>query len=144
MSEYLNMYIEYPFSYQPDDVVQTGAAVEGRPGVPTDPVTVSISEYSYKFNVILPAVTRNVCDVSVDILYNGEVEIEGRVNAGVVTSTWVPISFNRRARRVTPPGHFTINFTLPGPCDTNFAKAKLNSDGVVEGVVLKDGIFKAH
>lgn len=83
-------------------------------------------------------------DVSVDILFNGEVEVEGRVNAGVVTSTSAPISFNRRARRVTPPGHFTINFTLPGPCDTNFAKAKLNSDGVIEGVVLKDGIFKAH
>lgn len=82
--------------------------------------------------------------MSVDILFNGEVEVEGRVNAGVVTSTWAPVSFNRRARRVTPPGHFTITFTLPGPCDTNFATAKLNSDGVIEGVVLKDGIFKAH
>lgn len=48
------------YTYKADDVVQTGAAREGRAGVPNDPVTITVTELSYKFKIVLPAVARSL------------------------------------------------------------------------------------
>ncbi|XP_055835943.1 alpha-crystallin domain-containing protein 22.3-like [Solanum dulcamara] len=129
------MCIEY--TYKADDVVQTGAAREGRAGVPNDPVTITVTEVAYKFKVVLPAVARSLSNLSYDIHPYGDVEIEGIVRSGEITSSVEPIICNRRTRRIFPQGHFTISFTLPGPADPNFARVNLNSNGVLEGSVLK-------
>lgn len=76
-------------------------------------------------------------EVSYDIHPYGDVEIEGIVRSGEIRSSAAPIVCNRRTRRIVPQGHFSISFTLPGPADPDFIRVRVNSNGVLEGSVLK-------
>uniref|UniRef100_A0A3Q7GB91 Uncharacterized protein n=1 Tax=Solanum lycopersicum TaxID=4081 RepID=A0A3Q7GB91_SOLLC len=65
-------------------------------------------------------------NLSVDVLPNGNVNLEGIVRASITA----PTISNRRTRRIFPLGrHFTINFTLPGTADPTIVRAKLDSKG---------------
>ncbi|WMV27860.1 hypothetical protein MTR67_021245 [Solanum verrucosum] len=132
----LNMIIAYPFTFNAH-VIRTGAAREGREGDSNDTVTITITAISYKFEVVLPAVARNLGNLSVVVLPNGNVKVEGIVRAGERTSSTAPTVCNRRTRRIFPLGHFTINFTLPGPADPTIVRAKLDSNGVLKGTAFK-------
>ncbi|XP_055833532.1 alpha-crystallin domain-containing protein 22.3-like [Solanum dulcamara] len=138
------MCIKYPFTCNAEHVVRTGAAREGRAGDPNDTVTITTTAISYKFKVVLPVVSRSLGNLSVDVLPNGNVEVEGIVRAGEITSSAVPTVCNRRTRRIFPQGHFTINFTLPGPADPTFVRAKLSSNGVLKGTAFKCRIARSH
>ncbi|KAJ8538216.1 hypothetical protein K7X08_014756 [Anisodus acutangulus] len=150
ITEYLNMRIKrsarcrYPYSDVPENVVQTGAAQEGRAGFPNDPVTLTVTEIFYQYKVVLPDVARNLYNLSVGVQYNGQFEVEGIVSSGEITSTEVPVMLNRKTRRIFPPGHFTINFYLPGPADPESVTAMLHLNGVLEGTVLKPGVVETH
>ncbi|KAJ8538217.1 hypothetical protein K7X08_014757 [Anisodus acutangulus] len=71
----------------------------------------------FAYKIVLPDVARNLRDLSVDVQYNGQVEVEGIVSSGEITGTSAPVMLNRRTRRIFPPGHFTINFYLPGSAE---------------------------
>ncbi|MCD7449490.1 hypothetical protein HAX54_052646 [Datura stramonium] len=143
-TDYLNMCVEYPYTYKEEHVVQTGAAQEGRARVPIDPVTVTITEVSYKFKIGNLSRELWLSDISVDVLPTGDVEVEGIVRAGEIRIRVAPMVCNRGAQWIFPQGHFNINFTLPGPADPKFVLAKLDSDGVLEGAVLKCWIARYH
>ncbi|XP_060200001.1 alpha-crystallin domain-containing protein 22.3-like [Lycium barbarum] len=128
---------KYPYECEPEDVVQTGAAQEGRAEFPNEPVTLFVTKDSYKYKVVLPDVLRNLCKLLVDVQYNGEFKVGGMVSAGEITSTVAPITLIRNTRRIFPPGHFTISFTLPIPADPESLTAWLLSDGVLEVCCLE-------
>ncbi|KAK4351764.1 hypothetical protein RND71_027282 [Anisodus tanguticus] len=83
-------------------------------------------------------------NLSVGVQYNGQFEVEGIVGSGEITSTEAPVMLNRNTRRIFPPGHFTINFSLPGPADPGSVTAMLHLNGVLEGTVLKPGVAETH
>ncbi|KAM3250225.1 alpha-crystallin domain-containing protein 22.3-like [Capsicum chacoense] len=135
---------KYPSTYKAKHVVQTGEAQEGRAGVPSDPVTITITAIYYKFKVALPAVARSLDDLSVDVLPNGDVKVEGIVRAAEMTSSVGPTVCNKGTRRIFPQGHFTIRSTLLGPAEPMFVRTKLNSNGVLEGAIFKHRISRSH
>ncbi|XP_060200003.1 alpha-crystallin domain-containing protein 22.3-like isoform X1 [Lycium barbarum] len=133
---------KYPYEYEPD-VVQTGAAQEGRAGFPNEPVTLFVTKDSYKYKVVLPVVPRNLYKLSVEVEYNGKFEVEGMVCDDEITSSVVPITLNRNTQRMFPPRHFTIGFYLPGPANPESLTTRLLSDGVLEGELRKPGVAEA-
>ncbi|KAM7257527.1 hypothetical protein ACFE04_013268 [Oxalis oulophora] len=40
--------------------------------------------------------------------------------------------------RLCPPGEFTLSFSLPGPVDPRLFSPNFRSDGILEGIVIKD------
>ncbi|KAH0759434.1 hypothetical protein KY290_022927 [Solanum tuberosum] len=122
-TENLNMIIAYPFTFNAH-VIRTGAAREGREGDSNDTRNDQVDS----------CIAGNL---SVVVLPNGNVKVEGIVRAGERTSGTEPTVYNRRTRRIFPLGHFTINFTLPGPADPTIVRAKLDSNGVLKGTAFK-------
>lgn len=47
-------------------------------------------------------------------------------------------------QQLTPPGPFTLSFSLPGPVDPRLFSPKFRDDGILEAVVVKLGALQDH
>lgn len=70
------------------------------------------------------------------------IEYEGKVNLeGVITDSRIldrsPSAYEMKVQQLCPPGPFTVSFNLPGPVDPRLFAPNFRSDGILEGVVMK-------
>lgn len=73
------------------------------------------------------------CEVECD----GKVMIKGTTTTGgdrIVRPNGV---FLMQTQYLCPPGPFTVSFSLPGPVEPNQFTGTFGSDGILEGIVMK-------
>lgn len=75
--------------------------------------------------------------------FSCEIEPNGKVHLEGFTSGGNPIKkrsrvFQMKVQQVCPPGPFTLSFSLPGPVDPRLFAPNFGSDGIFEGVILKE------
>ncbi|AEE33156.1 Alpha-crystallin domain-containing protein 22.3 [Arabidopsis thaliana] len=118
-------------------VALTGSAAMGKIGLTIGLVDIAESEDSYYFRVALPGVSRDEKEFSCEIEPDGKIMIKGATTTGEQTVCKHNQIFKMLTQNLCPPGHFTINFQLPGPVSNEEFNGNFGSDGVLEGVVKK-------
>lgn len=76
-------------------------------------------------------------DFTCDIDPDGKVTIKGVTTTGEKTVCKQNQVFKMLTQNLSPPGHFSISFKLPGPVNTEDFTGKFGSDGMLEGLVKK-------
>ncbi|KAL9450528.1 hypothetical protein AB3S75_012292 [Citrus x aurantiifolia] len=100
-------------------------------------VDIAESDDSYAFRVALPGVARDEKDFTCDIDPDGKVTIKGVTTTGEKTVCKQNQVFKMLTQNLSPPGHFSISFKLPGPVNTEDFTGKFGTDGMLEGLVKK-------
>ncbi|XP_050151667.1 increased DNA methylation 3 [Malus sylvestris] len=118
-------------------IVLSGTARKGVVGPPVGLVDIGVSKVAYYFRVALPGVRKDFCQFSCEIESNGKVHLQG------ITSGGNPIRkrsrvFQMKLQQLCPAGPFTLSFSLPGPVDPRLFAPHFGSDGIFEGVIVKD------
>lgn len=124
------------YCHQVSSLVLTGTARRAPLGPPVGVVDIGTSKASYLFRVSLPGVKKDCSQFSCDIESSGRVHIKGVVNGGQ-TITRQSRVFQMKFRQLCAPGPFTLSFCLPGPVDPRLFAPNFRSDGIFEGVVIK-------
>lgn len=75
-------------------------------------------------------------DFCCDIEPDGKIKIKGVTTTGEKTVCKYSQVFKMQTQNLCPPGHFCIEFQLPGPVNSQIFTGHLQ-DGVLEGVVKK-------
>lgn len=84
-------------------------------------------------------------DISIAGEFSCEVENDGKVLIRGVTVTGEKTvcrysqTFEMQSQNLCPPGHFSISFKLPGPVDPQQFSGNFGTDGILEGIVMKEG-----
>lgn len=73
------------------------------------------------------------CEVEGD----GKVTIRGTTTTGEACIVKDQRVFNMMSQFLCPPGPFTVSFRLPGPVEPSQFTGTFGSDGILEGVVMK-------
>ncbi|KAK3232062.1 hypothetical protein Dsin_003943 [Dipteronia sinensis] len=118
-------------------VTLTGTASKGIVGPPVGIVDIGVSEPAYFFRVALPGVRRDYCQFSCEIESDGKVHIQGSISGGKTIRKRSRV-FQMKFQQLCPAGLFTVSFSLPGPVDPRLFSPNFRSDGIFEGVVIKD------
>lgn len=118
-------------------VALTGVAALGKVGTGIGAVDIAESDDSYTFRVALPGVARDEKDFTCDINPDGMVTIKGVTTTGEKTVCKQNQVFQMITQNLSPPGHFSISFKLPGPVNTEDFSGKFGTDGMLEGLVKK-------
>ncbi|KAL9450530.1 hypothetical protein AB3S75_012292 [Citrus x aurantiifolia] len=118
-------------------VALTGVAALGKVGTGIGAVDIAESDDSYAFRVALPGVARDEKDFTCDIDPDGKVTIKGVTTTGEKTVCKQNQVFKMLTQNLSPPGHFSISFKLPGPVNTEDFTGKFGTDGMLEGLVKK-------
>ncbi|KAI9200327.1 hypothetical protein LWI28_006078 [Acer negundo] len=118
-------------------ITLTGTANKGIVGPPVGIVDIGVSEPAYFFRVALPGVRRDYCQFSCEIESDGKVHIQGSTSGGKTIRKRSRV-FQMKFQQLCPAGPFTVSFRLPGPVDPRLFSPNFRSDGIFEGVVIKD------
>ncbi|GAB4828468.1 hypothetical protein Ancab_035465 [Ancistrocladus abbreviatus] len=121
-------------------VALTGTAREGTYGPPVGHVDIGVSERAYLFRVALPGVRKDRCELSCEIERDGKVHIQGVIRGGELARRNPDSVYQMSVVQLSPPGPFTISFKLPGPVDPRLFSPTFRSDGILEGVVMKQRV----
>eukprot|EP00252_Welwitschia_mirabilis_P007473 TRINITY_DN1885_c1_g1_i1.p1 TRINITY_DN1885_c1_g1~~TRINITY_DN1885_c1_g1_i1.p1 ORF type:complete len:418 (-),score=76.84 TRINITY_DN1885_c1_g1_i1:17-1270(-) len=116
----------------------TGTAAARQVGPLVGLVDIGASEDSYLFRIALPGVKKDERDFSCEVESDGKVVIRGITTTGesiVVKNSRV---FHMQSQTLCPPGPFTVSFQLPGPVEPREFSGIFGSDGILEGIVMKD------
>ncbi|GAV65361.1 HSP20 domain-containing protein [Cephalotus follicularis] len=117
-------------------IALSGGAATGTVGPILRLMTLGESEDSFYFRVNLPGVSRDEKDFSCDIQPDGKILIKGVTTTGEKIVCKSGHIFRMMTQNLPPPGHFSMQFQLPGSVDPQqFTGQFLN--GVLEGVVKK-------
>jgi hypothetical protein len=73
------------------------------------------------------------CEVECD----GKVMIKGTTTSGEARIVRSERVFHMQTQYLCPPGPFTVSFYLPGPVEPNQFTGTFGSDGILEGIVMK-------
>ncbi|TKY71326.1 Increased DNA methylation 2 [Spatholobus suberectus] len=117
-------------------LILTGTARRGLFGPSVGVVDIGVSKVAYLFRVSLPGVKKDCSQFSCDIESNGRVQMRGVLTGGR-TITKQSRVFQMKIRQLCSPGPFTLSFSLPGPVDPRLFAPNFRSDGIFEGVVIK-------
>uniref|UniRef100_A0A7N0R8B5 Uncharacterized protein n=1 Tax=Kalanchoe fedtschenkoi TaxID=63787 RepID=A0A7N0R8B5_KALFE len=123
-------------------IILTGTAKKGRAGPPIGVVDIGVSKVAYFFQVALPGVRRG--QLSCDVESNGKVHIRGMSTTGEETIMRQSCVYQMDYHHLTPPGPFTLSFSLPGPVDPRLFSPKFRDDGILEAVIVKLGALTDH
>ncbi|KAK3033154.1 hypothetical protein RJ639_036338, partial [Escallonia herrerae] len=77
-------------------------------------------------------------DFSCEVESDGKVLIRGVTATGEKTVCRYSQVFEMKSQNLCPPGHFSISFKLPGPVDPQQFSGNFGTDGILEGIVMKD------
>lgn len=121
----------------------TGSAAMGQIGTVLGLIDIGECEDSYLFRVSLPGVKRDEREFSCEVENDGKVSIRGVTVAGEKTVCRYRQMFEMQSQNFCPPGHFSISFKLPGPVDPLQFSGNFGTDGILEGIVMKEGQVKA-
>ncbi|XP_071691462.1 increased DNA methylation 3-like [Rutidosis leptorrhynchoides] len=119
------------------NIVMSGTAIKGELGPAVGAVDIGINKTAYFFQVALPGVIKDPGQFSCEIERNGMVHVRGETSTGGTTITRHSRVFNMKFQQQSPPGPFTLSFTLPGPVDPRLFYPNFRSDGIFEAVVMK-------
>lgn len=117
----------------------TGSAARGQIGPALGLVDIGECEDSYLFRVSLPGVRRDEREFSCEVEDDGKVLIRGVTVTGEKTVCRYSQTFEMQSQNLCPPGHFSIFFKLPGPVDPQQFSGNFGTDGILEGIVMKEG-----
>ncbi|KAM7259697.1 hypothetical protein ACFE04_015438 [Oxalis oulophora] len=118
-------------------ITLTGTAAMGIAGPPVGVLDIGMCETAYFFQVALPGVRRDYSEFSCEIEPDGKVHIRGFIIGGETIKKRSRV-FHMKYQRLCPPGEFTLSFSLPGPVDPRLFSPNFRSDGILEGIVIKD------
>ncbi|CAA7022656.1 unnamed protein product [Microthlaspi erraticum] len=124
-------------SQNKNGVVLTGSAALGKIGHTVGLVDIAVSDETYFFRVSLPGVVREEKYFSCEISDDGTVSIKGVTATGEKTVCKHSQVFKMLTQNMSPPGHFSISFPLPGPVKSKEVTGNFGPDGVLECVVKK-------
>ncbi|GJW93362.1 probable inorganic phosphate transporter 1-9 [Tanacetum coccineum] len=77
------------------------------------------------------------CQFSCEIEQNGIVHVRGETSTGGKIVTRHSRVFEMKFQQQSPPGPFTLSFSLPGPVDPRLFYPNFRSDGIFEAIVMK-------
>jgi len=115
----------------------TGTAAARNAGPLIGLVDIGISEDAYLFRTALPGVRKEEGAFKCEVECDGKVMIKGTTTTGgdrIVRQNGV---FLMQTQYLCPPGPFTVSFSLPGPVEPNQFTGTFGSDGILEGIVVK-------
>ncbi|XP_062084709.1 increased DNA methylation 2-like [Humulus lupulus] len=116
----------------------TGSAAVGPVGPTVGLMDIGECEDSYIFRMSLPGVKRDERDFSCEVSSEGQVLIRGATTTGEKTVYRYSQMFEMQTQNLCPPGRFSISFKLPGPVDPQQFSGKFGTDGILEGIVMKE------
>ncbi|KAK9291831.1 hypothetical protein L1049_019781 [Liquidambar formosana] len=119
----------------------TGTARKGRAGPPVGVVDIGVSEVAYFFRVALPGVRKDRCQFSCEVECDGKVLIRGLTASGGQTIMKQSRAYHMKFQQLSPPGPFTLSFSLPGPVDPRLFSPIFRNDGIFEAVVVRFGVI---
>ncbi|XP_052207198.1 increased DNA methylation 3-like [Diospyros lotus] len=126
-----------PNEFNPN-VVRTGTAKEGSFGPTLGLMDIGVSPTAYLCLIALPGVRNNGHELQIDIHRDGNVTIKGTSTGGRLLKDLPTIAHAVMVvQQVSPPGEFTISFSLPGPVDPKLFEADLRPDGILEIMLMK-------
>ncbi|KAF3446930.1 hypothetical protein FNV43_RR12110 [Rhamnella rubrinervis] len=117
--------------------VLSGTARKAVVGPPVGVVDVGVNKVAYYFRVALPGVRKDYCKFNCEIESDGKVHIQGLTSGGKTIKKPSRV-FEMKFQQLCPPGPFTLSFSLPGPVDPRLFAPNFRSDGIFEGVIMKD------
>ncbi|OWM85376.1 hypothetical protein CDL15_Pgr019000 [Punica granatum] len=117
-------------------VTLTGSAALATIGPVVGRVELSENENTYRFRVLLPGVSRDEKDFSCEVRPDGKILIKGITTIGEKTVIKHSHVFKMLTQNFPPPGHFSIEFQLPGPVENQLLGGSF-VDGILEGIVKK-------
>ncbi|KAL3538064.1 hypothetical protein ACH5RR_001430 [Cinchona calisaya] len=115
----------------------TGSAARAQVGPILGLIDVGESDDSYLFRVSLPGVKRDEREFSCEVENDGKVLIQGVTTTGEKTVYKNSQVFEMQSQNLSPSGHFSISFKLPGPVDPHQFCGNFGTDGILEGIVMK-------
>ncbi|GLT78976.1 hypothetical protein SLA2020_504910 [Shorea laevis] len=115
----------------------TGSAAMGHVGPIIGQMDIGECEDSYLFRVSLPGVKRDESEFSCEVDNDGKVLIRGVTTTGEKRVYRYSQVFEMQSQNLSPPGHFSISFQLPGPVDPQQFSGNFGTDGILEGIVMK-------
>ncbi|KAM5573962.1 increased DNA methylation 2 [Rosa sericea] len=118
-------------------IVLSGTVNRGVVGPPIGAVDIGVSKVAYYFRVSLPGIRKDFCQFSCEIEPNGKVHLQGFTSGGNPIKKRSRV-FQMKLQQLCPPGPFTLSFSLPGPVDPRLFAPNFGSDGIFEGVILKE------
>ncbi|XP_076912736.1 increased DNA methylation 3-like [Bidens hawaiensis] len=118
-------------------IILSGTARKGEVGPTVGAFDIGISKNAYFFQVALPGVKKDPGQFSCEIERNGMVHVRGETSTGGKTVTRHSRVFEMKFQQQSPPGPFTLSFSLPGPVDPRLFYPNFRSDGIFEAIVMK-------
>lgn len=118
-------------------IVLSGTARKGGLGPSVGAVDIGVSKCAYYFRVALPGVKKDPGQFSCEIEHDGKVHVRGETSTGGKTVSRHSRVFEMKFQQQSPPGPFTLSFSLPGPVDPRLFYPIFRSDGILEAVVVK-------
>ncbi|EEF49808.1 increased DNA methylation 2 [Ricinus communis] len=115
----------------------TGSAAMGQVGPIIGLMDIGECEDSYMFRISLPGVKRDEEDFSCVVENDGMVLIKGVTTTGERTVYRFSQVFEMQSKNLCPPGEFSISFQLPGPVNPRQFSGNFGTDGILEGIVMK-------
>lgn len=116
----------------------TGSAAMGQVGPVVGLMDIGECEDSYIFRISLPGVKRDEREFCCEVENDGKVLIRGVTTTGEKTVVRYSQPFEMQTQNLCPSGHFSISFQLPGPVDPQLFSGNFGTDGILEGIVMKE------
>ncbi len=91
----------------------------------------------HKCILTLTAKLENAGDFKCEVECDGKVMIKGTTTTGESRMFKGSRLFHMQTQYLCPPGAFTVSFYLPGPVEPNQFTGTFGSDGILEGIVMK-------
>ncbi|KAL3683059.1 hypothetical protein R1sor_001081 [Riccia sorocarpa] len=118
-------------------IVFTGTAAARQAGPLIGLVDIGVSDDAYLFRTALPGVKKEEVDFKCEVEGDGKVTIKGSTTTGEARVFRGQRVFNMVSQFLCPPGLFTVSFRLPGAVEPTQFTGTFGSDGILEGIVLK-------
>lgn len=119
-------------------IAYTGTAAARQVGPLIGLVDIGVCDDAYLFRIALPGVKKDQREFSCEVECDGKVIIRGTTTTGeqkVFKSSRV---FHMQTQHLCPSGPFTVSFQLPGRVEPREFSGNFGSDGILEGIVMKD------
>ncbi|BBN16086.1 hypothetical protein MPTK1_7g03340 [Marchantia polymorpha subsp. ruderalis] len=118
-------------------IVFTGTAAARQAGPLIGLVDIGVSDDAYLFRTALPGVKKEEVDFKCEVEGDGKVTIKGSTTTGEARVLRGQRVFNMMSQFLCPPGLFTVSFRLPGAVEPTQFTGTFGSDGILEGIVMK-------
>ncbi|KAH9550149.1 hypothetical protein CY35_10G057500 [Sphagnum magellanicum] len=107
-----------------------GATMLLLPALPT------VDQWNAVINAAKPSIVLSG-DFKCEVECDGKVMIKGTTTTGESRMFKGSRLFHMQTQYLCPPGAFTVSFYLPGPVEPNQFTGTFGSDGILEGIVMK-------